>query len=160
MSYNTQPHDPAEYGGGGRGGANYYDPTADFSQAISHANDNRRHEGHSEHGGGNDEEESSLFTKAIGFISEHKDSLKNQEVDEDMAVGAHKDLYGEGGSNRSHNADSLGGGAAVQALKMFMGEGHGHGGGKHDQNKLIGIAMAQAGKLWEQQNKHGKTVRI
>lgn len=168
MSHYTRPHEPSEYGGGGGrgGGANYYDPSADFSHAISHANHNRRAEGHGQHGGdSDDEEESSFFSKAVGFISEHKDSLKNEDVDEDRAVGAHQDLYGEGGGKQSHNADSLGGGAAVQALKMFTGGEKGHGdaqgggGGEHDQNKFIGMAMAQAGKLWNQQNKEGRAVR-
>ncbi|EEP77855.1 predicted protein [Uncinocarpus reesii 1704] len=75
-------------------------------------------------------------------------------------VGAHQALYGgqhEGGDRGKVDADFLGSGAALQALKMFSsGEGRQSQSGGHDQNKLIGLAMAQAGKLWDQQNQQGQ----
>jgi hypothetical protein len=166
MSYYTQPHDPSEYGGGGSTGANYYDPNADFTQAISQAKYHKtgRYEEDIKPDE-DDDEETSFFSRAVGFISEHKEKLGREDIDEEKAVGAHQVLYGEGGgSGHTHDADSLGAGAAVQALKMFLagegshGGGAGAGAGNHDQNKLIGIAMAQAGKLWDQQNQQGKTV--
>lgn len=167
-------------GGGGSYGQNYYDQSADFStqpapsnapsqgdfnsavnQAKYHKDDNK-----------SDDEDESFFSKAVGFISEHKDRFGKEDIDEGKVVGAHQALYGggnggsggSGGSGGKHDADSLGAGAAMQALKMFMSSDDkekekekGSGGGQ-DQNKLIGIAMAQAGKLWDQKNKQGEVV--
>jgi hypothetical protein len=44
----------------------------------------------------------------------------------------------------------------MQALKMFTSGGGGSGSG--GQNQLIGLAMSQAGKLWDQQNSAGNAV--
>jgi hypothetical protein len=167
----------AEYGGGGSVGANYYDTGADFSdqpqQRIYQQEDGRSdndfhqavHQAKQHHGEDADSDHTSLFSQAIGFISEHKDRFSSEEIDEGQVVSAHKTLYGGGGGGEEgtgqHDADTLGAGAALQALKMFTsGEGGGGGGGGHDQNKLIGMAMAQAGKLWDQQNKHGNVVSV
>ncbi|KAL1960992.1 hypothetical protein VTO42DRAFT_4880 [Malbranchea cinnamomea] len=180
MSYYTRPHDPAEYGGGGPPGANYYDPTLDFSPAVSQARHQRRADKYSssatsgarrrdddnDDDNDSDPEDTSLFSKAISFLSEQKDKLGKEDIDEEKAVGAHQALYGGGHSaggsgdgGSKHDADFLGRGAAMQALKMFLESDESKDkkdGGKHDQNKLIGIAMAQAGKLWEKDNKEGK----
>jgi hypothetical protein len=43
----------------------------------------------------------------------------------------------------------------MQALKMFSG---GSGGG--DQNQLVGMAMAQAEKLFDQHSAQGTAVRL
>lgn len=180
MSHNyQQPANPSLYGGGGSGsGSNYYDPNADFSAAISQARHQRRYEKGSrptppthdedDDGEDSDPEDTSFFSKAIGFLSEHKDKLGREDVDEEKVVNAHQTLYGgSGGSDdggKKHDAEFLGGGAAMQALKMFMDSGSGGDGekkgkaGGNDQNKLIGMAMAQAGKLWEKDNKEGKAV--
>lgn len=71
---------------------------------------------------------------------------------------AHQSLYGSGGSGEKYDEKSLGAGAAMQALKMFTSGQGDSGSGGHDQNKFIGIAMAQAGKLWEEQNQGGNVV--
>jgi len=47
----------------------------------------------------------------------------------------------------------VGGAAALQALKMFTGGQGGSGGGS--QNQFIGMAMAQASKLFDQQSANG-----
>lgn len=166
-------------GGGGSYGQNYYDTSADFStqpapsynpnqsgdfnsainQAQYHKKDNKKDDDDED-----DDEDSSFFSKAVSFISEHKDRFGKEDIDEQKVVGAHQALYEGGGGNEKNDADTLGSGAAMQALKMFMSSGDddkgkekGSGGGQ-DQNKLIGIAMAQAGKLWEQKNKKGEVV--
>lgn len=152
MSYNNP-----EYGGGGSTGANYYDPNAnfsdtrytgpssssipDFSSASSHAR--------SHHDGGN----SDLFSNALSFIKERASGLSDGEVDEQHAVQAHQALYG--GGEGHHDSGSVGAGAALQALKMFMSGEGGAGEGGFDQNKLMGIAMAQAGKLWDEKESQG-----
>jgi hypothetical protein len=49
----------------------------------------------------------------------------------------------------------------MQALKMFTGGSSGGSGGSDggmDKNKLIGLAMAQASKLWEEKNEGGNVV--
>lgn len=71
---------------------------------------------------------------------------------------AHNNLY-SGNDQEVHDSDSLGGGAAVQALKQFTGGGHGgEGDGGFDKNKLVGMAMAQAGRLWDEKNGAGRVV--
>jgi hypothetical protein len=47
--------------------------------------------------------------------------------------------------------------AAMQALKMFTG-GQGGGSGGGSQNQFVGMAMAQAAKLFDQQSASGNTV--
>ncbi|KAL9099629.1 MAG: hypothetical protein Q9187_009472 [Circinaria calcarea] len=45
----------------------------------------------------------------------------------------------------------------MQALKMFSGgAGQGGMGGGNSQNQFIGMAMAEAGKLFDQQSAQGK----
>jgi hypothetical protein len=46
----------------------------------------------------------------------------------------------------------------MQALKMFTGGSSSGSDGGMDKNKLIGLAMAQAGKLWEEKNSSGSVV--
>lgn len=177
MSYNQT------YGGGGSSGSNYYDSEADFtsqpapshptssfndtfSNAISQAKYHHRgprqdSSGRHEYSDNEDDgEDSSFFSTAIRFLNEHKDKVSNEDLDEGKAVGAHQQLYGGSGGSNKHDADSLGSGAAVQALKLFLSddEKKEKTSGGHDQNKLIGIAMAQAGKLWDQQNQSGNVV--
>ncbi|OQE26525.1 hypothetical protein PENSTE_c005G05877 [Penicillium steckii] len=156
MSYNQ------EYGGGGSTGSNYYDQNADFrdtrytgppryeddddfSSAAHHA---------SEH---HSSEDKSFFDTALSFIKDRKDEYADKdryEVDETHAVNAHQAMYGnEGDSGRSHDSGTVGAGAAMQALKMFT-SGDGSDGGM-DKNKLMGLAMAQASKLWEEKNASG-----
>lgn len=69
-------------------------------------------------------------------------------------------MYGSGSSNEKHDSNTVGAGAAMQALKMFAGgnESSGSSGGGMDKNKLIGLAMAQAGKLWDEKNGSGGDV--
>lgn len=66
-------------------------------------------------------------------------------------------MYGSGSSsNQQHDSSTVGAGAAVQALKMFAGSGSGGGSdGGLDKNKLIQLAMSQAGKLWDEKSGSG-----
>jgi hypothetical protein len=69
-------------------------------------------------------------------------------------------MYGSGGDNKTHDSNTVGAGAAMQALKMFTGGGNSGSSGNEggDKNKLIGLAMAQAGKLWDEKNGSGGNV--
>lgn len=128
--------DSGSYGGGGRhggdgggygnqGGSQYNRPGGqsydddDFSGAMHHAN---------EHSGSSGE--SSLFSSALGLLSGNKQNIQNEDIDERQAVNAHQAMYG-GGGGRDHSSETVGAGAAMQALKMFTGgeSGGGHAGG-------------------------------
>lgn len=134
----------------------------DFSHSISQA---LQHQSGGTGGGENE----SFFNQAASFISQHKDQILDEDIDENKAVHAHETLYGsesgEGGSQaRKHDADFLGEGAAMQAFKMFSSGNHAEGGGGlpgvggQDGNKLVGLAMAQAGKLFDHHNASGNVV--
>ncbi|OCK87590.1 uncharacterized protein K441DRAFT_490334, partial [Cenococcum geophilum 1.58] len=120
----------------------------DFSGAAQHA---------SHHAG--DSGDSSLFSNALGMLSGKKQHLQNEDIDEDDAVRQHQQMYGGGGSGQQASSNNMGAAAAMQALKMFTGgQGGGQGGGGGGgQSQFIGMAMAQASKLFDQQSAQGNT---
>ena len=122
----------------------------DFSSAAQHASQHH-----------STEDSSSLFSAALGFLNEHKSQFTDPsryEVDEQHAVAAHNAMYNDGGNEEGqrHDSSTVGAGAAMQALKMFTSGGASDGG--MDKNKLIGMAMAQAGKLWDQKEGAGASM--
>jgi len=164
------------YGGGGGGGGNYgggggRNDGDEFSGAMHHA---EQHAGSSG--------DSSLFSNALGFLSNNKQNIGNSDLDEQQAVRAHQAMYGGGGGGgggygggmggqgggQPHSAETVGAGAAMQALKMFTGGGGGGGqggqggmgsqGGGGGQSQFVGMAMAQASKLFDQQSAQGNVV--
>ncbi|KAK0661036.1 hypothetical protein DIS24_g2975 [Lasiodiplodia hormozganensis] len=139
---------------GSRGGArdDYYSgrryddsDDEDYREAERHA------ASHSEGSG-----DSSLFSTALGLLSGKKQSLKDEDLDEDDAVNQHRKFYGGGGSDSGHQAteSNLGAAAAMQALKMFNSSS---GEGKSSKSQFLGLAMAQASKLFDEQSAQGKT---
>ncbi|KAL5336853.1 hypothetical protein BJX70DRAFT_400196 [Aspergillus crustosus] len=114
----------------------------DLNPALSHA---------SAHSSAN--EDNNLFSSALSFLKERRNENNvNDDVDEEQVVNSHK-RYEEGGNI---NSKDLGAGAALQALKLFnQGSGEQTGGGK-DKNAFIGLAMAQAGKMWEEKAGRGE----
>ena len=79
----------------------------------------------------------------------------NHEVDEQGVQDAHRQAYNEGNSG-SLPASSLGAAAAMQAFKNFTsGGGGGSSSGGNMQSKLIGMAMAEASKLFDSQGAAG-----
>lgn len=91
------------------------------------------------------------------MLSGKKTKLKDEEIDEDDAIKQHQNFYGNGeGHYQQASSQNVGNAAAMQALKMFTGgkEEDGKGG----QNKMIGLAMAQAAQLFDKQSSQGKTV--
>ena len=110
-------------------------------------------------------EDSSLFSSALGFLQGNKQQIGNSNLDESQAVKAHQNVYGGGGQGQQHDSQTLGAGAAMQALKMFTGGGAGSGGqgsqgGGNSQNQFIGMAMGQASKLFDQQSASGNVVSL
>jgi len=135
----------ASYGSGGGhdGGSSGYDQDEAIKQARKHGN----------------EKDGNLFSQAMSFLGNKKND-DNEDIDEQQMVGAHQQLYGNHSSGSAHDSNFLGAGAAMQALKMFTGGGAGAGGmGSHgagnSQSQFIGMAMAQASKLFDQQNGQG-----
>ncbi|KAL2818095.1 hypothetical protein BJX63DRAFT_419372 [Aspergillus granulosus] len=87
------------------------------------------------------------------FVKERKGNYNDDDVDEEHAVNSHK-RYEEGGNTM--DSRDLGAGAAMQALKLFnQGSGQETGGGK-DKNAFIGLAMAQASKMWDEKAGKGE----
>ncbi|KAJ6134605.1 hypothetical protein N7523_000927 [Penicillium sp. IBT 18751x] len=122
-------------------GSEPYSGGDDFSAAAQHA---------SHHDSGN----SDLFSNALSFIQGRASSASSGEIDEQHAVQAHQAMYNGGNDQgQTHDSSTVGAGAAMQALKMFTGGGSSDGG--MDKNKLIGMAMAQAGKLWDEKSNNG-----
>ncbi|KAL1969225.1 hypothetical protein VTN77DRAFT_479 [Rasamsonia byssochlamydoides] len=140
--------DRPSYGGGRPEGhhSSSGNDYGDFSSAIHHAQ---------KHDGGSSAGASSLFGEALNFLQQNMGRFSNEEIDESHMVSAHQSLYGGAGQpGRTHDSNTLGAGAAMQALKLFTSGGS----SGVDVNELIGLAMAQASKLWEQQSSSGTVV--
>lgn len=171
MSYGGNYPDNS-YGSGAS--SNYYNQNESFS-APSHGSGNEysdtRYDGPGRYSGGDDfssaaahasshhDKDSSLFSSALSFLNEHKDRLGQSdkyEVDEEHVLNSHNKMYGSGDEERSHDSGTVGSGAAMQALKMFTSSSGSEGAG--DKNKLIGLAMAQAGKLWDEKQGKGDSM--
>lgn len=147
MSYGNYGNNP-EYSDTRYTGPDPYTTGPDFSSAADHAA--------SHHDGNRD-----LFTNALSFIQDRASQYQGGaggDIDEEHAVKAHQAMYGSGGAgeSRTHDSGTVGAGAAMQALKMFTSGGQGDGG--MDLNKLIGLAMAQAGKLWDEKAGRGDSM--
>jgi len=99
--------------------------------------------------------DSSLFSIALGFLSGKEKDLESDEVDEREYVRNHKDLYEEDGGRGQKDSRSLGQAAALQALKRFTGGSGSSSGAGKDQNAFIGLAMAEAVKLFDTQKSKG-----
>ncbi|KUL82592.1 hypothetical protein ZTR_10244 [Talaromyces verruculosus] len=117
---------------------NYGANAPDFSDVVSHAEN---------HGGSS----SSFFSQAANYLQQQHGNLSNQDIDQEHMVNSHQKFYGGGGGNDGPaSSNELGAGAAMQALKAFTSGGSGRG-----QNQLIGLAMAEAEKLFDQQSANG-----
>ncbi|KAI4158349.1 MAG: hypothetical protein LQ342_007518 [Letrouitia transgressa] len=170
----SHPQESAEYGGGGSGSDNYYLSSSNFEQfgrapEYRHQGYDGKYAGgggyggggnefdgaisHAQHHSGGGQGDESLFSSALGFLNGKKHEVDKEDLDEQGAVQAHQAAYGAGGQ---HSSETLGQGAAMQALKMFTsGESGGHQGGGGGQNAFIGMAMGQASKLFDEKSSQG-----
>ncbi|KEF54590.1 uncharacterized protein A1O9_09032 [Exophiala aquamarina CBS 119918] len=100
---------------------------------------------------------SDLFSSALSFLGNNKQSAQAEEIDEGRLHQSHQQLYQQDGGNQQHDASSLGAGAAMQALKMFSGGSGGSSGGSgsQSQSQMISMAMQEASKLFDKQNGQG-----
>ncbi|OTB05646.1 hypothetical protein M426DRAFT_319632 [Hypoxylon sp. CI-4A] len=118
----------------------------DFRGAAEHAS---RHAGSS---GDND-----LFSNLLGALTQKKQSLANEDVDEDDAVKQHKRFFDRDDDDDNEADDrSMGSAAAMQALKLFSGGQSGSSHESNSQSAFVGLAMAEASKLFDQKASQGK----
>ncbi|GFF48915.1 hypothetical protein IFM61606_07022 [Aspergillus udagawae] len=126
---------------------NRYDDNDEFNPAVRYA------ESHA------NTSDTSPFTSALSFLKENKHRLSNDnDINEQEMIQAHQSLYGGNGggeSERRHDSNSVGAGAAMQALKMFTTSSEGEKSGM-DKNAFIGLAMAQAKKMFEEKEASGQ----
>ncbi|KAI6708556.1 hypothetical protein JHW43_008912 [Diplocarpon mali] len=147
--YSAQPVDDVEerrhnnYGGGG-GYANPDDD--DLSGAAKHA---ERHAGSSG--------DLSIFSSVLSSLGQKKQDIGNSKLNEQDAVQSHQQYFGSGSSGQQANSSSMGSAAAMQALKYFTGGGSGTSQQGNSQNAFIGMAMAEASKLFDNQSSQGNT---
>ncbi|KAK6949215.1 hypothetical protein Daesc_009289 [Daldinia eschscholtzii] len=100
---------PVTHGGAYPAGGGYPRPDDDdLHGAAEHAS---RHAGDS---GDND-----LFSNLLGALTKKKQSLADEDVDEDDAVKQHKRFFERDDDDNDADDKSLGSAAAMQALKLF-----------------------------------------
>ncbi|KAL2155213.1 hypothetical protein VTH82DRAFT_3889 [Thermothelomyces myriococcoides] len=123
------------------------------------------------------QEDQGFFALAISKLL---DSKKNQpdddddDIDEEEVVGSHRKYFGFGGGDDSSttatstaqpaSTSSLGSAAAVEALKLFTSSSSSSSSStaadastpSQSQNAFVGLAMAQAAKLFDAQAAEGK----
>ncbi|KAF3057285.1 beta-flanking protein [Daldinia childiae] len=120
----------------------------DFRGAAEHAS---RHAGSSG--------DSDLFSSLLGALTQKKQSLAEEDVDEDDAVKQHKRFFERDDNDDNDNeADdkSLGSAAAMQALKLFTSGQSESAHESSSQSAFVGLAMAEASKLFDQKASQGK----
>merc|ERR1712230_23908 len=141
--YSGRPVEQGRYnnygGGGGYGGGD----DDDLTGAAEHA---ERHAGSSG--------DSSLFSSILSSLGQNKQSIGNSNLNEQDAVQSHQQFFGNGGGSQA-DSGSMGAAAAMQALKMFSGGGSGNTQQGNSQNAFVGMAMAEASKLFDNQSSQG-----
>jgi len=102
-----------------------------------------------------------MFSNVLGHLGQNKQSIGNQQINEQGAVQSHQQFFGGGGggggsgSTQQASSSAMGSAAAMQALKMSTGGQSGDSSGGNSQNAFIGMAMGQASKLFDQQSSQG-----
>ncbi|KAK3693497.1 hypothetical protein B0T22DRAFT_476342 [Podospora appendiculata] len=137
------------------GGGFDYPEDEDLRGAAGHA---------ASHGGS---EDSSFFSSIVSQLASSKQQVGQGDIDEEAAIRNHKQYYTDAipmtpTSNAPHAAQGqatssgMGSAAAMQALKMFTSGGGASGTQNQSQSAFIGLAMAQASKLFDQQASAGR----
>ena len=90
----------------------------------------------------------------MSHLGQSSGSHSGDNIDPAQMQQSHQALYqGAGNGGGPHTANTLGAGAAMQALKMFAGGQSGQGGSS--QSQLISTAMSEAGRLFDSQSAAG-----
>ncbi|KAF9870259.1 hypothetical protein CkaCkLH20_12345 [Colletotrichum karsti] len=98
--------------------------------------------------------DSDLFSTVLGALTQKKNQLQDEDIDEDHAVNKHKKFFGDDEDDEKADDKGLGAAAAMQALKMFSSGDT--GGQKQSQGGFMGLAMAEASRLFDQRQSQGK----
>ncbi|KAI1171769.1 hypothetical protein F4777DRAFT_34285 [Nemania sp. FL0916] len=108
----------------------------------------------SQHAG--DSGDADLFSNLLGALGQKKQHLANEDIDEDEAVRTHKKYFD--GDDDDNDADdrSMGSAAAMQALKKFTNGESGNTAETSSQSAFVGLAMAEASKLFDKKASQGK----
>jgi len=162
MSYGNDSYGNDNYGNdnyGRQGGPEYNTPGAgNYSGGYGGGDDLREAQQHAQQHAGNSGDPN-MFSNVISHLQNNSGRIQqDSNIDEGQFVQAHQNVFGGGGNGQQHSAQTLGMGAAMQALKQFSGGGGGGGaglGGGPGQNQFIGMAMGQASKLFDQQSGQG-----
>ncbi|KAK3299960.1 uncharacterized protein B0H64DRAFT_369270 [Chaetomium fimeti] len=112
-------------------------------------------------------ESQGFFDDILGTLLKDKPKakLEEEDLDEDDAVQSHRKFFGLGDAASAATAQqapasssSLGNAAAMQALKLFTSSGSSDSSAAappQSQNAFVGLAMAQAAKLFDAQSSQG-----
>ncbi|KAF4451075.1 beta-flanking protein [Fusarium austroafricanum] len=130
---------------GGGGMTSFHGGNIDF--------DNAKEEASQKAGSSGDKD---LFGSILGALGQKQSKLADEDLDEEDAIKQHKSTYHDEDSQQ--DSKSLGTAAAMQALKMYtQGQGQsGSGSGSNSQTQFLGMALAEASKLFDNKAASGK----
>ncbi|KAF4988337.1 hypothetical protein FDECE_15094 [Fusarium decemcellulare] len=96
-----------------------------------------------------------LFSNILGSLGQKQTKLANEDLNEEDAIKQHKQAYDS--ENEEEDNKSMGTAAAIQALKLFnKGEAQSGSGSSSSQSAFLGLAMAEASKLFDDKASKGK----
>ncbi|KAH7256449.1 hypothetical protein BKA59DRAFT_467523 [Fusarium tricinctum] len=129
---------------GGGGFSSFMGGNVDF--------DNAKEEAHQKAGSSGDKD---LFGSILGALGQKQNKLADEDLDEEDAIKQHKETYNNDQSQQ--DSKSLGTAAAMQALKMYtQGQGQSSTGNSNSQTAFLGLALAEASKLFDNKAASGK----
>lgn len=138
--------------GGGQGGGGASAGGLDissFGNVLQHANSNSQ----------GDEQEQSMFSRVTGMLQNKAQSgdVNVDDVDEDRLMNDHDKVQN---GDQQVGSGQIGNAAALGAIKNMLGSGGGEsassGGNSGFQEKVLGMAMANAGKMFDQKQSNGQ----
>ncbi|KAG6038078.1 hypothetical protein E4U41_004587 [Claviceps citrina] len=95
---------------------------------------------------------SDLFANVVNAVGQTWDRIQTEDMDEQDAIKQHQHAYQNDGKEDS---STLGTAAAMQALKTFTQSGN-VAGSASGQGAFLGMAMAEASKLFDDKAAQGK----
>ncbi|KAK3985364.1 hypothetical protein QBC44DRAFT_374184 [Cladorrhinum sp. PSN332] len=107
----------------------------------------------------NDHDDKTFFKGILNQLSDKKPHLEEEDIDEEDAISSHRSIFdsSSASSTAPSSSSSLGSAAALQALKLFNSSPDTPApADPKAQNAFVGLAMAQAAKLFDQQASEGK----
>lgn len=136
---NQQQQQPGTQPGSGGGGFNI----GDIAGIVNHA------QNHDQSNSGDQQ----LFGQVASFLQSKAGNVQG-DVNENELMNSHQKVNNGTDPVNSHE---IGNAAALGAIRNVLGSGSGNAGSGDFEQKLIGAAMAQAGKLFDQKQSAGQT---